>query len=233
MITIKTPDEIERMRKSGALLRQVLDALRERIQPGVTTMELDRFAETMIRDLGAIPSCKGYEGFPYTLCTSVDDEVVHGFPNDKPLKEGSLLSIDTVLCYDGWMADSAFTAPVGEVSAEVKKLIRVTEECFFLGASQARTGNRISDISRAVQKHAENAIPQMQQHMEKMADCMSRMNETALGIMQKNFDENCQRMEQLFAAVQKQTAGDTAKEAPAEAAEDVPAEAAEKAPAEE
>ena len=155
MITIKTPDEIERMRKSGALLRQVLDALREKIQPGVTTMELDRFAETMIRDLGAIPSCKGYEGFPYTLCTSVDDAVVHGFPNDTPLKEGSLLSIDTVLSYDGWMADSAFTAPVGEASAEIKRLIRVTEECFFLGASQARPGNRISDISRAVQKHAE------------------------------------------------------------------------------
>ena len=138
MITIKTPDELERMRRSGALLRQVLDALREKIQPGVTTMELDRFAETMIRDLGAIPSCK-----------------VHGFPTDKPLKEGSLLSVDTVLCYDGWMADSAFSVPVGEASEEVKRLIRVTEECFFLGAAQARAGNRISDISRAVQKHAE------------------------------------------------------------------------------
>ena len=155
MITIKTPDELDRMRKAGALLKQVLDALREKIQPGVTTMELDRFAETMIRDLGAIPSFKDYNGYPYTLCTYIDEVVVHGFPSSKPLKEGSLLSVDAGLIYDGWQADSAFSAPVGEASEEVRRLIKVTEECFFLGAEQAKVGNRISDISRAVQKHAE------------------------------------------------------------------------------
>ena len=109
MITIKTPEEVGKMRVSGALLHQVLDALRKEVAPGVTTHHLDQMAERMIRDAGAVPSFKGFEGYKYTLCTSVDDHVVHGFPNKTPLKEGQLLSIDAGLVLDGWQADSAFS----------------------------------------------------------------------------------------------------------------------------
>lgn len=155
MITLKTAQELDKMRKAGALLEQVLDELRAQIEPGVTTMELDAMAERLIRDAGAIPSFKGYEGFPATICASPDAMVVHGFPDHKPLKSGQILSVDCGLILDGWQSDSAFTVPVGEVPAEVKQLIRVTEECFWLGVQQAREGNRLGDISHAVQVHAE------------------------------------------------------------------------------
>ena len=155
MITIKSAEEIGKMRKAGALLHEVLDQLRNMIEPGVTTAHLDREAERMIRDAGAIPSFKGYEGFPASICASVNDEVVHGFPSDKPLKEGSIVSIDCGLILDGWQSDSAFTAPVGKIDEEIARLIRVTEECFWLGARQVREGNRLGDVSHAVQEHAE------------------------------------------------------------------------------
>ncbi len=155
MITIKSAEEIGKMRKAGALLHEVLDQLRNMIEPGVTTAHLDREAERLIRDAGAIPSFKGYEGFPASICASVNDEVVHGFPTDKPLKEGSIVSIDCGLILDGWQSDSAFTAPVGKIDEEIARLIRVTEECFWLGAKQVREGNRLGDISHAVQEHAE------------------------------------------------------------------------------
>ena len=155
MITIKSAEEIGKMRKAGALLHEVLDQLRNMIEPGVTTLHLDREAERMIRDAGAIPSFKGYEGFPASICASVNDEVVHGFPSDKPLKEGSIVSIDCGLILDGWQSDSAFTAPVGKIDEEIARLIRVTEECFWLGARQVREGNRLGDVSHAVQEHAE------------------------------------------------------------------------------
>ena len=155
MITIKSAEEIGKMRKAGALLHEVLDQLRNMIEPGVTTLHLDRGAERMIRDAGAIPSFKGYEGFPASICASVNDEVVHGFPSDKPLKEGSIVSIDCGLILDGWQSDSAFTAPVGKIDEEIARLIRVTEECFWLGARQVREGNRLGDVSHAVQEHAE------------------------------------------------------------------------------
>ena len=155
MITIKSAEEIGKMRKAGALLHEVLDQLRNMIEPGVTTAQLDREAERLIRGAGAIPSFKGYQGFPASICASVNDEVVHGFPNDKPLKEGSIVSIDCGVILDGWQSDSAFTAPVGKIDEEMARLIRVTEECFWLGAAQAREGNRLGDISHAVQEHAE------------------------------------------------------------------------------
>lgn len=155
MITIKSAEEIGKMRKAGALLHEVLDQLRNMIEPGVTTAHLDREAERLIRDAGAIPSFKGYEGFPASICASVNDEVVHGFPSDKPLREGSIVSIDCGLILDEWQSDSAFTAPVGKIDEEIARLIRVTEECFWLGAAQAREGNRLGDISHAVQEHAE------------------------------------------------------------------------------
>ncbi len=155
MITIKNQHEIAKMRAAGALLHQVLDALKAEVQPGVTTAHLDRMAEQMIRDAGAVPSFKGYEGYKYTLCTSVDDHVVHGFPNDKPLEEGQLLSIDSGLVLDGWQSDSAFSMAVGEADEETKRLIRVTEECFWIGAHMAREGNRLGDVGHAIQEHAE------------------------------------------------------------------------------
>ena len=155
MITIKSAEEIGKMRKAGALLHEVLDQLKTMIEPGVTTAHLDREAERLIWDAGAIPSFKGYEGFPASICASVNDEVVHGFPTDKPLKEGSIVSIDCGLILDGWQSDSAFTAPVGKIDEEIARLIRVTEECFWLGAKQVREGNRLGDVSHAVQEHAE------------------------------------------------------------------------------
>lgn len=155
MITIKSAEEIGKMRKAGALLHEVLDQLKTMIEPGVTTAHLDREAERLIRDAGAIPSFKGYEGFPASICASINDEVVHGFPTDKPLKEGSIVSIDCGLILDGWQSDSAFTAPVGKIDEEIARLIRVTEECFWLGAKQVREGNRLGDVSHAVQEHAE------------------------------------------------------------------------------
>lgn len=155
MITLKNAEQLDKMRKAGILLEQVLNQVREQIEPGITTMELDQMAERLIRQAGAIPSFKGYQGFPATICASPDDTVVHGFPDKKPLKSGQIISVDCGLILDGWQADSAFTAPVGEIPEEVKQLIRVTEECFWIGAKQAREGNRIGDISSAVQAHAE------------------------------------------------------------------------------
>ena len=155
MITIKSAEEIGKMRKAGALLHEVLDQLKTMIEPGVTTAHLDQEAERLIRGAGAIPYFQGYEGFPASICASVNDEVVHGFPTDKPLKEGSIVSIDCGLILDGWQSDSAFTAPVGKIDEEIARLIRVTEECFWLGAKQVREGNRLGDVSHAVQEHAE------------------------------------------------------------------------------
>jgi methionyl aminopeptidase len=155
MITLKNASQIEKMHKAGELLHQVLDALKEYIVPGVTTNELDQKAERMIREAGAAPSFKGYEGFPATICASPDDCVVHGFPDDEPLKEGHILSVDCGLILDGWQADSAFTKSVGRASAEIEELIKVTEECFWEGVKYAKEGNRLFDISHAVQLHAE------------------------------------------------------------------------------
>ena len=155
MIYTKNSAQIQLMREAGKLLHRVLDELKPMVRPGVTTNQIDAEAERLIRGAGAVPSFKGYEGFPSTICASVDEEVVHGFPNDKPLKEGQLLSIDCGLILNGWQADSAFSAPVGKASKEVMKLMKVTEECFWLGAQQAREGNRLGDIGWAVQKHAE------------------------------------------------------------------------------
>ena len=155
MITIKNESQIEKMRRAGALLHSVLEALRAEIRPGVTTMHLDQMAARLIREAGGIPSFKGFEGFPYSICASVDDQVVHGFASHDRLRKGQLLSIDCGCILDGWQSDSAFSVLVGGGSAEAQKLIDVTEECFWLGASMARAGNHLGDISHAVQAHAE------------------------------------------------------------------------------
>ncbi len=156
MIVLKNPRQIEKMRDAGKALYEVEQLIRERIEPGITTAELDVYAEQEIRRRGAIPSELNYEGYPCSICASLNDEVVHGIPSDKRvLKEGDIISIDCTLLLDGWQADSAFTVGVGRISEEAERLIRVTEECFFIGAKQCVNGNRLSDIGKAIQRHAE------------------------------------------------------------------------------
>ncbi len=156
MIFVKNPDQLAKMRSAGSLLYDVLCRLREAVIPGETTAALDAYAEEMIRRHKATPSFLNYRGYPASICASVDDEVVHGIPSEHvTLQEGSLLSIDCGLIYDGWQADSAFTVGVGEISEACKKLVAVTEECFWLGARATIAGNRIGDVGYAVQKHAE------------------------------------------------------------------------------
>ncbi len=158
MITVKNQEQLALMRKAGALLYRVLRAVAAEVRPGVTTLALDRLAEAMIRDHGAVPSFLGYEGFPASLCTSADACVIHGIPSEKQvLREGTILSLDCGLVLDGWQADSALTVPVGEASPEAMRLIEVTERSFFAGARAALNGNRLGDIGSAVQRVAEGA----------------------------------------------------------------------------
>ena len=133
-----------------------LEALRGEIEPGVTTLHLDQLAEKLIRDAGATPSFKGYDGFPYSICASVDDQVVHGFSNKKPLRKGQLLSVDCGVILDGWQSDSAFSVLVGGGTKEAQQLVEVTEKCFWLGAQQAVAGKHLGDIGHAVQTYAES-----------------------------------------------------------------------------
>ncbi len=157
MIYLKSAAQIAVMRKAGALLYDVLSEVRQAVKPGITTKALDGMAEKLIRDRGAKPSFLGYRGFPATLCTSLNEQVVHGIPSDSVvLKEGDILSVDCGLVLDGWQSDSAFTVGVGNISPEKRKLIEVTEQCFFLGAQQALNGGRLQDISHAIQTLAES-----------------------------------------------------------------------------
>ena len=156
MITIKNESQIEKMRKAGALLHEVLEAVRKEIEPGVMTHYLDQLTEKLIREAGAIPSSKGYNGFPYSICDSVDDQVVHGFPNKNKLRKGQLLSVDCTLLLDGWQSDSAFSVVVGGGDPAKQQLVEVTEKCFWLGARQAVAGNHLGDVANAVQTCAES-----------------------------------------------------------------------------
>ncbi len=155
MANIKTEEEIDLMRKSAQLVSKTLAILAEKIQPGVTPLQLDRLAEEYIRDHGALPGFKGLYGFPNTLCTSLNQQVVHGIPNDLPLAEGDIISIDCGVLMNGFYGDQAYTFMVGEVNDDIKKLIQVTKECLVFGIQQAVAGKRIGDISQAVQMHAE------------------------------------------------------------------------------
>ncbi len=156
MISLKNPDQIAKMRSAGALLYEVHQHLRTLVVPGVTTFDLDKAAEEYIRKHHAIPSFLHYQGYPATLCTSVDDAVVHGIPSRKQvLKEGQIISIDCGLVLDGWQADSAFTVGVGEISPEAQSLIEITEECFWRSARQCIAGNRLGDVGYACQEWAE------------------------------------------------------------------------------
>ena len=155
MAIIKTEEEIDLMRKSAQLVSKTLAILAEKIQPGVTPLQLDSLAEEFIRDHGALPGFKGLYGFPNTLCTSLNQQVVHGIPNDQPLAEGDIISVDCGVLMNGFYGDQAYTFMVGDVSTEVKKLIQVTKECLVLGIQQAVAGKRVGDISHSVQMHAE------------------------------------------------------------------------------
>ena len=155
MISIKNPVQIQKMRDAGKILYEVEQEVRQAVRPGVTTGELDVLAEKLIRKNNAIPSSLHYEGYPCSICTSINDEVVHGIPSDRQvLREGDIVSVDCTLLLDGWQSDSAFTVGVGAISEEAAKLIRVTEECFFIGARQCIAGNRLGDVGHAIEQHA-------------------------------------------------------------------------------
>ena len=156
MIKPKTAEEIELMRENGILVSRTLAEVGKTVAPGVTTLELNRVAETFIRDHGAIPSFLGYEGFPAALCISVNDVVVYGFPSDYVLREGDIVSVDCGTLYKGYNGDSAYTFPVGEVDAETRKLLDVTKASLYEGIAAAVAGNRTGDIGHAVQTYAES-----------------------------------------------------------------------------
>ena len=156
MIDYKTEEEIEIQRESSLLVGKTLAEVAKLIQPGVTTLELDKVAEEYIRDHQALPGFKGYNGFPNSLCTSVNEQVVHGIPNSKPLKNGDIVSVDCGVFKNGFYGDSAYTFAVGEVSAEIQQLLDVTKQSLLLGLEQAVVGNRVGDIGFAIQKYCES-----------------------------------------------------------------------------
>ena len=156
MIYIKTDAEVEFLRESNQLVSKTLAELAGHIRPGVTTLRLDAIAEEFIRDHGALPAFKGYGGFPNTLCTSVNDEVVHGIPSGYELKEGDIISVDCGVILNGWYGDSAYTFAVGEVKPEIIRLMEYTRASLEAGVREAIAGNRIGDISHAVQSKAES-----------------------------------------------------------------------------
>ena len=155
-VTIKSEREIALMREAGKILAEVHEKLGEIIAPGISTLDIDKKGEELIRSYGCIPSFLNYEGYPASICVSVNDEVVHGIPNKKHyLREGDIVSLDAGVIYKGYHSDAARTHGVGQISEEAKRLIRVTEESFFKGIEFAKAGNHLNDISAAIQKHVE------------------------------------------------------------------------------
>ena len=156
MIVYKTAEEIELMREAAQVVSRTLGVVAEKIEPGVTPLQLDKIAEEYIRDQGATPGFLGLYDFPNTLCMSVNEHVVHGIPNDRPLESGDVISVDCGAILHGFYGDHAYTFEVGEVAPEVKKLLAVTKECLDIGVKECRVGNRIGDIGYAIQAHAES-----------------------------------------------------------------------------
>ena len=157
MIILKTPDEIAVMAQASRVVAEVLAVLRKAVRPGITTDELDRFAEEEIRARGARPAFKGYRSYPKTLCTSVNEQVVHGIPSKRALKAGDIIGLDLGAIVDGFYGDSAVTVAVGQTNERITHLVRVTEEAMYLGIKQAVVGRRLSDISHVIQQHVESA----------------------------------------------------------------------------
>src|ERR1700744_5204857 len=154
-IHYKSVEEIELIRESSLLLSKTLGEIAKVIGPGVKTITLDKLAETYIRDNGGVPAFLNYHGFPYSLCISLNDQVVHGFPADRELVDGDVVSVDCGVILNKYIGDSAYTFAIGEISEGVKRLMRVTMECLDLGVAKAVSGNRVGDIGYAVQEHAE------------------------------------------------------------------------------
>lgn len=155
MIVIKSRSEIDKMRRAGRMVAEILQMLREKIRPGVTTLELDQFAEQQCIKWKARPAFKGYGGFPFTICASPNDRIVHGFANEDPLLDGDIISIDFGLIIDGFYGDSAVTIPVGEIDQQARKLLQVTKDSLECGIAAALPGGHLSDISNAVQTRVE------------------------------------------------------------------------------
>ncbi len=154
---IKSKEEREKIRESGRIVAAILAALRSAVHPGMTTADIDKLGAEALKQYGAKSSSLGYHGYPASLCTSVNEEVVHGIPSSRVLKEGDVVSIDFAASYKGWHADSAITVPVGMISPEAQRLLRVTEDALYRGIAAARSGNRLQDIGRAVQQFVEAA----------------------------------------------------------------------------
>lgn len=157
MVILKSRQEIEKMRKSNLIVAAILEELGKKIRPGIKTIELDRLSEEWALKKGARPAFKGYRGYPYSLCTSVNSEVVHGMPSERELKEGDIISLDFGILNDGYYGDAAVTVPVGEITPAARRLLKVTEEALYRGISEIKAGNRIGDISAAIQGHVEAA----------------------------------------------------------------------------
>ncbi len=156
MVTLKSAREIAAMRRSGKITAKVLTDLMQAVRPGITTRYLDEMAERGIRELGGVPTFKGYHDYPCSICASVNEEVVHGIPGDRVLREGDLLSIDIGTTFEGYVSDTAVTVPVGAIAQNAQRLLEVTQECLMLGIAQMQKGNRLGDIGAAVQRHAES-----------------------------------------------------------------------------
>lgn len=157
MVILKLPDEIEKLRTSNRIVAEILSELREKVRPGVTTGELNTLCEALAKKKRVKPAFKGYRGYPFALCTSVNGEVVHGIPSDRPLVTGDIVSLDFGVNYKGYYGDAAITVPVGDITDEAKRLLKVTEAGLDDAIRQARAGNRLGDVSSAVQKQVEAA----------------------------------------------------------------------------
>lgn len=155
MIILKSPEEIKKMAQSGRIVAQTLQYLGEKVKPGITTREIERLADDYIRANDAVPAFKGYRGYPASICTSINNEVIHGIPSDTVLREGDILGVDLGVYKNGFYGDAAYTFPVGRIRPDVETLLRVTEEALYIGIENAKPDNRVSDISHSIQNHAE------------------------------------------------------------------------------
>lgn len=156
MIILKSPEEIEKMARACRIVAETINALKEIIKPGISTKDIERFVDKMVASYGATAAFRGYRSYPSSVCTSVNNQVVHGIPSAVELKEGDIISIDLGVYDEGFYGDAAVTLPVGRISPEAERLLRVTEESLYIGIDKARPGNRVSDISHAIQKHVES-----------------------------------------------------------------------------
>jgi len=156
MIILKSPEEIEKIAQSCRIVAKTLDAIKLMVRPGLTTLEIESFADTYVREQGGEPAFKGYRGYPASICTSINNEVIHGIPSKRILEDGDILSVDLGVYKDGFYGDGAVTIPVGRIAPGLERLLNVTEESLYIGIGSARVGNRVSDISYAIQSHVES-----------------------------------------------------------------------------